>query len=108
MLSGSKFDLMLTLTDMQVHGELNRKALMAGRNVWSEKPLANSYKEGKELYDLATSKGLRIWGAPAVVNSPQFAFMAEQINKGTLGNLACAGHYGHEGPSWSAFFYEQF
>ena len=93
--------------DMQVHGELNRKALMAGRNVWSEKPLANSYKEGKELYDLATSKGLRIWGAPAVVNSPQFAFMAEQINKGTLGNLACAhGHYGHEGPSWSAFFYE--
>ena len=107
MLSGSKFDLMLTLTDMQVHGELNRKALMAGRNVWSEKPLANSYKEGKELYDLATSKGLRIWGAPAVVNSPQFAFMAEQINKGTLGNLACAhGHYGHEGPSWSAFFYE--
>ena len=107
MLSGSKFDLMLTLTDMQVHGELNRKALMAGRNVWSEKPLANSYKEGKELYDLATSKGIRIWGAPAVVNSPQFAFMAEQINKGTLGNLACAhGHYGHEGPSWSAFFYE--
>lgn len=81
MLSGSKFDLMLTLTDMQVHGKLNRIALEAGRNVWSEKPLANSYKEGKELYDMAKAKGLRIWGAPAVVNSPQFAFMAREINK---------------------------
>lgn len=107
MLAGSKFDLMLTLTDMQVHGKLNRIALEAGRNVWSEKPLANSYKEGKELYDMAKAKGLRIWGAPAVVNSPQFAFMAREINKGTLGNIASAhGHYGHEGPTWSAFFYE--
>lgn len=107
MLEGSPFDLMLTLTDMQVHGELNRKALEAGRNVWSEKPLANSYAEGKALYDLATARGLRIWGAPAVVNSPQFAFMARQINQGVLGNLASAhGHYGHEGPTWSAFFYE--
>lgn len=107
MLAGSKFDLMLTLTDMQVHGKLNRKALEAGINVWSEKPLANTYKEGKELYDMAKAKGLRIWGAPAVVNSPQFAFMAREINKGTLGNIASAhGHYGHEGPTWSAFFYE--
>ena len=66
--------------------------MSGARNLWRI-PI----REGKELYDLATSKGLRIWGAPAVVNSPQFAFMAEQINKGTLGNLACAhGHYGHE------------
>lgn len=107
LLNGAPFDLMLTLTDMQVHGLLNRKALEAGRHVWSEKPLANTYAEGKALYDLATAKGLRIWGAPAVVNSPQFAFMAREINRGTLGSLASAhGHYGHEGPSWSAFFYE--
>ena len=108
MLKGSKFDLMLTLTDMQNHGELNRKALEAGRNVWSEKPMANTYKEGKELLDLATAKGLRIWGAPAVVNSPQFEYMAKQVKNGALGNLACAhGHYGHEGPNWSSFFYEK-
>jgi predicted dehydrogenase len=64
------FDMMITLTDMQVHGELNKKALLAGKNVWSEKPMANTYAEGKALYDLAKSKGLRIWGAPAVVIVP--------------------------------------
>ena len=108
MLAGAKFDLMVTLTDMQEHGRLNKQAVMAGRHVWSEKPMANTYKEGRELLDLAKSKGLRVWGAPAVVNSPQFAFMAKQINEGKLGKIAAAhAHYGHLGPHWSAFFYEK-
>lgn len=108
LLAGPKFDLMLTLTDMQEHGRLNKQALLAGRNVWSEKPMANTYKEGRELLDLAKSKGLRIWGAPAVVNSPQFAFMAKAIQEGKLGKVSSAhAHYGHLGPTWSAFFYEK-
>src|SRR6476646_9846019 len=77
MLAGVPFDMMVTTTDMQVHGALNKKALMAGRNVWSEKPMANTYDEGKALFDLAKSKKLRIWGAPAVVNSPQFEYMSK-------------------------------
>lgn len=108
MLAGPKFDLLVNLTDMQEHGRLNRQALMAGRNVWSEKPMANTYAEGKALFDLAKTKGLRIWGAPAVVNSPQFAFMAKTLKEGKLGKMAAAhAHYGHTGPTWSAFFYEK-
>jgi predicted dehydrogenase len=108
MLKGPKFDLMLTLADMQVHGELNRKALNNGVNVWSEKPLANTYKEGVELVALAKERGLRIWGAPVVVESPQFAFMSKSIQEGKLGKVAAAhANYGHEGPDWSSFFYEK-
>jgi predicted dehydrogenase len=108
MLQGVPFDMMVTTTDMQVHGELNKKALLAGKHVWSEKPMANTYAEGKALLDLANSKKLRIWGAPAVVNSPQFAFMSKQIQEGKLGRVASAhGQYGHTGPGWSAFFYEK-
>lgn len=107
-LKGPAFDMLVTLTDMQVHGELNRKALQAGKHVWSEKPMANTYAEGKALYDLAKQKGLRIWGAPAVVNSPQFAFMSRAIQQGRLGRIAAAhGQYGHTGPGWSSFFYEK-
>jgi len=107
-LKGPAFDMLVTLTDMQVHGELNRKALQAGKHVWSEKPMANTYTEGKALYDLAKQKGLRIWGAPAVVNSPQFAFMSRAIQQGRLGRIAAAhGQYGHTGPGWSSFFYEK-
>ncbi|HEX5024393.1 MAG TPA: Gfo/Idh/MocA family oxidoreductase [Agriterribacter sp.] len=108
LMAGAPFELMLTLTDMQEHGRLNKIALLAGKHVWSEKPMANTYKEGKELLDLAKARHLRIWGAPAVVNSPQFAFMSEAIREGKLGKVSSAhAHYGHLGPRWSAFFYEK-
>ena len=107
LLKGNAFDLMLTLTDMQMHGALNKIALQAGKHVWSEKPLANTYAEGKALVDFAKLKGVRIWGAPAVVTSPQFEFMSKAIQEGKLGKLASAhGQYGHTGPTWSSFFYE--
>jgi predicted dehydrogenase len=108
LLAGVPFDLMVNLTDMQEHGHLNKQALNAGKHVWSEKPMANTYLEGRALLDLALKKGLRIWGAPAVVNSPQFAFMSKAIQEGKLGNISAGhAHYGHLGPTWSAFFYEK-
>ena len=100
MLAGVEFDMMVTITDMQVHGELNKIALNAGKHVWSEKPMANTYKEGKALLDLAKSKNLRLWGAPAVVDSPQFAFMSKTLREGKLGLLSSAhAQYGHTGPT---------
>jgi predicted dehydrogenase len=108
MLKGEPFDLLVNLTNMQEHGKLNKLALLAGKHVWSEKPMANTYAEGRALLDFANSKNLKIWGAPAVVNSPQFRFMSEALQSGKLGSVAAAhAHYGHTGPSWSAFFYER-
>ncbi len=108
MLAGAPFDLLVNTTDMQEHERLNKMALDSGKHVWSEKPMANSYKAGRELLDLAKTKNLRIWGAPAVVNSPQFAFMSKAIREGKLGKVSSAhAHYGHLGPTWSAFFYEK-
>ena len=108
MLAGAPFELLVNLTDMQAHEKLNRQTLEAGRHVWSEKPMANSLAAGQELLEVAKSKKVRFWGAPAVVNSPQFAFMARKIAAGTLGRLAAAhADYGHTGPDWSSFFYEK-
>jgi predicted dehydrogenase len=108
MFDGPAFELFVNLTDMQEHGRLNALALKAGRHVWSEKPMANTYREGLALLDFARGQQRRIWAAPAVVNSPQFAFMVRTLNAGKLGKVAGAhGHYGHLGPEWSAFFYEE-
>jgi predicted dehydrogenase len=108
LLAGAPFELMLTLTDMQEHGRLNKIALEKGKHIWSEKPMANTYHEGKALLDYAKSHQLRMWGAPAVVNSPQFAFMSKALSEGKLGRVAAAhANYGHTGPTWSAFFYEK-
>ena len=109
MLAGVDFELFVNLTDMQEHGRLNRIALEAGKHVWSEKPMATTYEIGAELLKLADKKGVKIWGAPVVVSSPQFAFIAKQISEGNFGLISAAhGCYGHLGPSWSSFFYEKF
>jgi predicted dehydrogenase len=108
MLAGAPFDLLVNLTDMQEHERLNRQAINAGKHIWSEKPIANSLAAGQELLALSRQKGLRLWGAPTVVQSPQFAFMAKELAKGTLGAVATAqASYGHLGPGWSSFFYEK-
>ncbi len=108
LLAGAPFDLLVNTTDMQEHEHLNREALQAGKHIWSEKPIANSLAAGQQLLQLARSKKLRLWGAPTVVNSPQFAFMAQAVAAGKLGRIAAAhADYGHTGPNWSAFFYEQ-
>lgn len=108
MLAGEPFDFLVDTTDMQAHEAINRRALEAGKHVWSEKPIANSLAAGQELLRLAVEKSLRLWGAPITVQSPQFAFMAKSINAGKLGRVASAhADYGHEGPDWSSFFYEK-
>ena len=108
MLAGEPFDFLVDTTDMQQHEGINRRALEAGKHVWSEKPIANSLAAGQKLLQLALKKKLRLWGAPITVQSPQFAFMAKQLAAGKLGRVAAAhADYGHEGPGWSAFFYEK-
>jgi predicted dehydrogenase len=108
LLADAAFDLLVNLTDMQEHERLNLQAVEAGKHVWSEKPMANSLKAGQDLLAAAAKKGVKVWGAPAMVVSPQFAFIAKTLKSGALGRIAAAhADYGHTGPDWSAFFYEK-
>ncbi len=84
------------------------RAIGAGKHIWSEKPIANSLAAGQELLALSRDQGLRLWGAPTVVQSPQFAFMAKTLAAGTLDKVAAAhASYGHLGPGWAQFFYSK-
>ena len=87
MLAGEPFDFLIDTTDMQAHEAINRRALAAGKHVWSEKPIANSLAAGQELLRMALEKSLRLWGAPITVQSPQFAFMAKTLNPESLAAL---------------------
>jgi predicted dehydrogenase len=83
-LAGAAFDMLVNLTDMQEHERLNFQAIEAGKHVWSEKPMANSLAAGEKLLEAAKKKGVKLWGAPAMVVSPQFAFMAKTLQSGAL------------------------
>jgi predicted dehydrogenase len=106
MLDESEFDLFLNTTAMPSHYALNRLALEADRHVYCEKPIATTYEDGVDLMALAVAQGRRLWGAPAVVLSPQFAYLRELIQGGALGKVHAAhACYGHAGPTWGPWFY---
>ena len=50
-------DIVLNITRPYEHYEVTKAALNAGKHVYSEKPLAASLAEGKELVALAKEKG---------------------------------------------------
>ena len=108
MLDATEFDLLLNVTSMPPHYEINKKALNAGKHVFCEKPFAPTLAQGAELLELARAKGLRLWAAPNVVTSPQFRFMAQALAEGRIGKVHAAhACYGHSGPSWGPWFYKE-
>ncbi|MBI4557008.1 MAG: Gfo/Idh/MocA family oxidoreductase [Candidatus Hydrogenedentes bacterium] len=108
MLTGPPFDLFLNSTSMQSHYSLNKKALLAGKHIFSEKPFVGTVTEGRELIALAESKNRQLWAAPNVVTSPQYRYMMDVFSSGILGKVHAAhACYGHCGPSWGPWFYKK-
>ncbi|WP_077328967.1 Gfo/Idh/MocA family protein [Virgibacillus siamensis] len=64
MLEDSSISIIINLTVPAAHGQVALEALEAGKHVYTEKPLAISLEEGKEVLESAKSKGLRVGGAP--------------------------------------------
>ncbi|MDZ7647169.1 MAG: Gfo/Idh/MocA family oxidoreductase [Cytophagales bacterium] len=66
---------------MQEHGRLNKQALLARKHVWSEKPMANTYQEGKALLDLSKKQGVRIWARQPLLIVPNLPTWRKQFSK---------------------------
>jgi len=108
MLASVPSDMLVNLTGIQQHYEVNKLALQSGRHVYCEKPLATSVDEARDLLALAHERELNLWGAPNVVTSPQFACMARILASGEVGKVhAARGLCGHGGPSWGPWFYKR-
>ena len=59
--------LILNLTNPNAHFEVSRACLVAGKHVYSEKPLATNMDDARALCALAESKGLMLASAPCSV-----------------------------------------
>ena len=60
LLADEAIELVVNLTVPSAHAAVSRRALEAGKHVYSEKPLATTRADGRPLLDLAEAKGLRI------------------------------------------------
>src|SRR5690606_41183374 len=64
MLADDRIDLVVNLTIHHAHPAVITRCLEAGKHVHSEKPLALTYGEAKQLVELAEAKGLRLSCSP--------------------------------------------
>ncbi|MDR1700949.1 MAG: Gfo/Idh/MocA family oxidoreductase [Lachnoclostridium sp.] len=112
LLADQDIDIVLNLTRPNEHYEVTKAALLAGKHVYTEKPLAATLKEGKELIALAGEKGLRIAGAPDTFMGAGIRTCKKLLEDGAIGEpvgaaafMLCRGHeHWHPNPE---FYYKQ-
>ncbi|MEE0946229.1 MAG: Gfo/Idh/MocA family oxidoreductase [Acutalibacteraceae bacterium] len=104
-------DMVLNLTRPYQHFEVSKAALLAGKHVYSEKPLGADFEEGTQLVKLAQEKGLWIGGAPDTFLGAGIQTCRKFIDDGKLGEViggrCVMAHHGVE--SWHPdpdFFYQ--
>ena len=105
-------DIVLNLTRPYEHFEVSRQALLAGKHVYSEKPLGADFEEGKELVRIAEEKGLMLGGAPDTFLGAGIQTCRKLIDDGFIGDVLGAACFmiGHGPESWHPdpeFFYKR-
>ncbi|MGI5958666.1 MAG: Gfo/Idh/MocA family protein [Massiliimalia sp.] len=92
-------DVVLNLTRPYEHYEVTKQALLHGKHVFSEKPLAVDMEEANELVDLAKEKGLHLGGAPDTFMGAGIQTARRLIDTGAIGDvigatcaMVCHGH----------------
>ena len=104
-------DIVLNLTRPFQHYGVSKAALLAGKHVYSEKPLGASFEEGVELVRLAEERGLMIGGAPDTFLGAGIQTCRKLIDEGAIGEVVGATAFmtGHGPESWHPdpeFFYK--
>ncbi len=74
-------------TPAETHGTLVKEALLAGKDVYVEKPLCLSEAEGHELINLAEHKGLILMVGHLLWYHPGLLKLQELIDQGELGRI---------------------
>ncbi|MFI3229242.1 MAG: ThuA domain-containing protein [Bacillota bacterium] len=111
-LADKDIDVILNITFPKAHHDVCKRALLAGKHVYVEKPFSMSKEQGDELVALAKEKSLYIGGAPdtflgAGIQTAKNAIDNNVIGKVVAGTAFMVSH-GHE--SWHPspeFYYEK-
>nr|WP_296472428.1 Gfo/Idh/MocA family oxidoreductase [uncultured Acetatifactor sp.] len=111
LLRDKEIEVVLNLTRPNEHYATTKAALLAGKHVYSEKPLAATYEEGAELAALAAERGLLLGGAPDTFLGAGIQTCRRLIDDGMIGDvigaeakMVCHGHESwHPAPE---FYYQ--
>jgi predicted dehydrogenase len=89
-LNSKNIELVINLTNPRNHFAVSKACLEAGKNVYSEKPLAMSFCEARELVALARQKGLYIASAPSRLLAETAQTLWKAIREEVIGTVYAA------------------
>jgi len=93
LLADPEIDLVVNLTIPAAHFEISRAALLQGKHVWSEKPLAVDREQGAILVREASVGGLLLGCAPDTVLGAGLQTCRKVLDEGLIGEPAAASAF---------------
>jgi len=87
LLANADLDVIINLTIPEVHYQVTKEIVLAGKHAYSEKPLALSLAEGLDLKALSEDRGLQIGCAPDTFLGGTHQQARNIIDSGTIGEI---------------------
>ena len=87
LLKDEEIDIVLNLTIPRAHYIIAKKAVINGKHVYSEKPLATSFRDGKNLIRLAKEKRIFVGNAPDTFLGGGIQKARELVDKKIIGKI---------------------
>ena len=89
-LKDPKVELVVNLTNPGSHFAVSKACLESGKHVYSEKPLALTFAEARQLTELAQSRGLQLSSAPSRVLAETAQTMWKALREKVVGDAYLA------------------
>ena len=87
LLKDKQIEIILNLTIPKAHYQISKKALINGKHVYSEKPLAINLNDGKKLLKISKKKKLYLGNAPDTFLGGGIQKSKELVEKNIIGNV---------------------
>ena len=87
LLKDKEIEIILNLTIPKAHYQISKKALINGKHVYSEKPLAINLNDGKKLLKISNKKKLYLGNAPDTFLGGGIQKSKELVEKNIIGNV---------------------
>ncbi|MGB4658047.1 MAG: Gfo/Idh/MocA family oxidoreductase, partial [Mobilitalea sp.] len=80
-------ELVVNLTPPEAHYDIIKRALLAGKHVYTEKAITSTLEEAKELIEIADDKGLYLASAPDTFLGSSVQTAKKLVESGAIGTI---------------------